>query len=153
MKPLSVEAALATHLKIDEWLDYFSTLTLGEFNTLCNGVVDRLPDAFREFEFQWVASLGYSLASKMLDFGHFQPGLSEERRAKAIDAAVALSRLIISLLEDFPEKQTALVKAWEIDNERCNLFGYRSGAVYEVLAPHQIFREEQSDRPGAASVP
>jgi hypothetical protein len=141
MKTLSIDEALETQFTIEQWLEYFRGLTRAEFFALFRAATDHLADAIRTHDTRWISSFSYALASKVLEFGHFEATLSEEQRLNLIEVAEQLWKLTHTWLSGFPEWQQAFSKAWSIDQERCTVFGYSSPANYAVLAPHRIFEE------------
>ncbi len=78
-----------------------------------------------------------ALCSKVLEAEHFCDGAMQEWRDSAHHIADVWFDFIISMFGQ-TEQGKAAQAAWAAQKDYCERFGYRSGPVYEVLAPHHL---------------
>jgi hypothetical protein len=120
-----------THATLDELEHYLSAGTRAEFHDLlektmhCSGPVPR--------------KFLMALARKLLEDAHFTDGLSKGERETWAEFADAM---IANLMEKASQSDRELLQvAWAGEKDYAARFGYLSGAIYEVLAPHQVFSD------------
>lgn len=125
-----------------EWQKDFSNMTFEEFheffehafhNRLASAIENGVGRKYVLFRLSMLASL----CQKMLESAHFLDGVTQEFRKATEDIANQHFDLLISLCDE--KNNTAIKRAWKATEDYCARFGYKSGAVFEVLAPHRVF--------------
>jgi hypothetical protein len=124
------EIVLSTRTVL-EWGEYFSTLTRAEFHTLLRSVLE----CRKGLSIQLCAAL----AKKLYEDAQFSDGLDEKDRQAYSDLAGEIMGHAGKQADD--KMRADLTRAWAATKDYAERFGYRSGAIYEALAPHQIFAE------------
>jgi hypothetical protein len=116
----------------DDLQNYLSARTRAEFHDLlektmhCSGPV---PYKFL-----------MGLARKLHEDAHFTDGLSKGERETWAEFADVM---IAGVMEKVSQSEREMLQvAWAATQDYAARFGYLSGAIYEVLAPHQVFRDD-----------
>ena len=128
---------LSVHRSMDEWLSFFEDLTVNEFLDFYGAVISFDPKgSVRSMPMTFLISL----ARKLLEFGHFYYGLTDAQREWAISNATTVYEGVLASFSEGQAIRVTLETGWAAEIDYCNRFGYRSGAIYKILAPHQMFR-------------
>jgi hypothetical protein len=130
-----------------EWLSQlFGTMARQEFHDFIDFCLERLnhdyetksgPESFAEY--RRVKGLLFAIARKELELSDFGDGLTIEQRLSTKAAATSYHELAKGFYA--PHQQDAVDAAWQASLDRGEKFGYRSGPVFEILAPHHVFRD------------
>lgn len=84
------------------------------------------------------AHLLLGLARKLFEDANFSDGLPEAERISWSDFA---DNLLAQSMTGYPEAQRKSISdGWEATKDFAGRFGYKSGALYETLAPHRVFK-------------
>jgi hypothetical protein len=133
----------------DDWMTDFALMTKKEFGDFFTWVFEIKLEEVLNFDERRASTtvvikitLLSALCLKMLEVGHFADGVSEEWRKATIGGAeVWITFLLSTLSEQRPDIHEQLSSAWQSSLDMCERFGYRSGTVFEVLAPHKVFAD------------
>lgn len=117
-------------LTFHEWHDFFSGLTLDEFNTVMHAAFH----SGKKIEI----TLLCALARKLHEHGHFSSGLGLSERTALITRADTIMAFALANAE--VGHRARLEAAWSASKDECARFGFSSGPIWEVLAPHRVFR-------------
>jgi hypothetical protein len=130
-----------------EWLaQTLTTMTRDEyfaFVEFCLSRLDLMFEAKDAAEASRVKGLWLAIARKELELSDFEDGMTLEQRLASRQAATSYYELAKGFY--LPEQQEAVEAAWLSAVDRGERFGYRSGAVFEIMAPHSVFREVDAD--------
>jgi hypothetical protein len=127
----------------EKWQEDFSNMTFEEFHDFfeyvyCNRLTYEMESGKLERTHLYSRlPMLISLCSKLLESGHFLDGMSQDWRNSTETIAITYFNLLMSLCDT--EHGTAVKKAWDIQKDHCDRFGYKSGVIFEVLAPHRVF--------------
>ena len=134
---IEIGEILSVNRTMEEWLSFFEDLTVNELLDLYDAVISfALKGSVRSMPL----TLLVSLARKLLEFGHFYYGLTDAQREWAISNATTVYEGVLASFSEGQAIRVTLETGWAALIDRCNRFGYRSGAIYEALAPHKMFR-------------
>lgn len=114
---------------INEWHSYLGSISEREFYSLFNDL--------RNFTQPVPSSFIISMSRKMLELAYFGDGLENESRQFFIQMSDILFESGTSRYDSEAKRKIQDARESEIDY--CERFGYKSGAIYEVLRPHKIF--------------
>jgi len=134
-----IDDILGMKLTMQQWDSYLENLTAIEFHDIYSGLMNSLPEALNNYDFEWFLNLMCAMAKKMLEFACFFEELSDDERSGAESAATKLHEFIIALIPDGHEKRALIEAAWNDNVYFCNTYGYRS-SIYSALNPRKIFR-------------
>jgi len=134
---IDIGEILSVHRSMDEWLSFFEDLTVDEFLDLYDAVISfAVKGSVRSMPMTFLVSLAW----KLLEFGHFYYGLTDAQRELAISKATSVYECVLASFSEGHHVRVTLETGWAGSIDHCNRFGYRSGAIYEALAPHKMFR-------------
>lgn len=114
---------------VNEWHSYLGRLSEKDFYGL---FVD-----LRNFNQLVPSNFMIAMSRKMLELAHFGDGLENETRQFFIQISEILFDSGTSSYDIEAKRKMQDARETEIDY--CERFGYKSGVIYEVLRPHQIF--------------
>ena len=126
----------------EEWDEEFSNMTLEEFHEFFEyAFCERLTAAVesgvnRKYVTSRLRMLG-KLCEKFLESAHFLDGVTQEFRDQTEEMADGYFEILISLCDEY--NKIIIKEIWEKSKNYCDRFGYKSGVVFEVLAPHRVF--------------
>lgn len=109
----------------------FKYLTFLEFDDLFHNTVKT---SIPEISIESICAF----ARKYHEYGHFGDNLQENVRVELIQKAEKIILCAINQSDTDTKKNVEL--AWEASNDYSSRFGYQSGAIYEALAPHNVFK-------------
>ncbi len=116
---------------INQWHSYLGSLSEREFYSLFT----ELPNFAQKVPSNFVISM----AIKMLELGYLGDGLENETRQIFINNSRILYDFGSSGYDG--EEKKKIHEAWNGSVDFCERFGYKSGAIYEILGPHKLFEE------------
>ncbi len=133
---------------VNEWKNEFSQMTHQEFDNFFEYVfIKRLgkiitdtPEKAGSIYMLMRLPMMVALCSKQLEAAHFCGGVSQDWRELTDRVAQNWFSVLMSILGH--TKQGLIAKsAWDADCTYVARFGYKSGSVFEMLAPHSVFSD------------
>lgn len=123
-----IDSLKAANLGADELNQYFTKISYEEFRIVLDAVLGTGGIKL---------NLVLALARKLHEHAHFSAGLSDRDRTVFIAEADEIMDFAFSMADE--EVRPRISAAWDSSKDYCARFGFSSGVIYEVLAPHTVF--------------